>query len=325
MKARLLTFNEISGKYRLDIIRKKGTTAKATDSAKATGVWSDGKGNAVYYLETPYDGGSGYVIAIEEHGYNFSSSTSRRQNGVRVVLEFESINEIFEYGGEILEGNKLRLGTYSNNAMLKDDQERWSHRLCSGKLEVCGKYTFDETYNNNVVYYNIPIYEYNGKRATLITINSSFNGELFLMSNGEDYRDGDYVWHEVKDVMWDFDKEKLIAVSEDVILGGIQFCNEKDNYHSEEEFPKTNMSKYLNDVFLPELLQFQNITLDNKEEDSNLDEVKNLLCKLENNRRYIKYLEEENEKYKKFLDEVNANLENIVHQINKSNIYKPQN
>lgn len=325
MKARLLSYDEIFGKNKLDIIREKGIQAKTTDFAKATGVWVSSEGNVVYYLKTPHNG----FVYVGYMGISDYRCTDGRNIGVRPVLEFSSIDEIFKYGGEILEGNKLRFGTYSNNAILKIDQEKWTNKLNSGMLEGCGSYTLDGTkYNDCDVNYNpikVPIYEYNDKRVTMIKINSSFGGMPFLMSNGELYKDGNYVWHEVNDVMWDFDKERLIAVCEDVILGGIQFCNEKNNYHSEEEFSKTNMSKYLNDVFLPELLQFQNITLDNKEEDSNLDEVKNLLCKLENNRRYIKYLEEENEKYKKFLDEVNANLENIVHQINKSNIYKPQN
>ncbi len=314
MKVRLLTEDEVFGKNKLGIIKQKGTKAKATEFAKTTGVFVDDEG----YLMTSYNG---YVRAVYSNGKLNSSTTVRRGIGIRPVLEFSSIDEIFKYGGEILDNNKLKFGVYAHSFALEYiEQIKWSDRLDSGVLEVYDGYTLDganyNDYNSKFNPTRVATYEYNGKRVTRIKANSSFDGKPFMLSNGQSYKDGDYVWFEVKDVMWDFDKERLIAVYEDVTLGGLQFSNVKNNYYYDDEyFYEVDIGKYLNNLFLPELLQFKNITLDNKEEDSNLDEVRRLLCQLENNKKHIKFLEEENAKYKKLLDEVNNNLSAITEKI----------
>lgn len=179
--------------------------------------------------------------------------------------------------------DKLKLGIYADNALSKNDQIKWASALSNGELKECGKYRLDSVrYNDHDTPYSpikVPIYEYNGKRAIRIKINSSFDGEDFKLSNGEKYKDGDFVWFEIKDYIWLLDREKLKAVSEKICLGGIQFDKEND-YQREEDFPNTNIGKYLNDVFLPELLQFQNITLDNSNLNTNEEKRKTKLQKL---------------------------------------------
>lgn len=102
----------------------------------------------------------------------------------------------------------------------------------------------------------VPIYEYNESKAIKIKINSSFNGNNIELSNGKAYKDGDEIWFEVKDKVWYLDIKNLKAISKEICLGGIQFDNEINNYDNEQDFPNTNLGKYLENVFLPELLQF---------------------------------------------------------------------
>lgn len=270
MKVTLPKVDEIYGENKLDIIKVMGTKAKATDFAIVTGVFVPNLENrfAPYYLKNPCEG---YVHAVSYSGIDkHYHATTNRSVGVRPIIEFESIDEILDLGG-VIEDDKLKFGAYAYNALLKNEQREWTNVLANKNLKECGKYTLDSTMNDD---YDIPyspieysIYEYNGKRSIRIKVNSSygdelFDEEIFKLSNGELYANGDYVWLEVKDKIWAFDEKKLKAISEEVILGGIQF-NEKNNYTKEEDFLNINMGKYLNDVFLPELLQFQNMNLDN--------------------------------------------------------------
>lgn len=278
MKATLLTVNETFEDGKLDIIKEMGTKAKATDFAIATGVWVPNLEDrfAPYYLKDPYEG---FARAVSSSGKKDWNIAYRRLGGVRPALKFSSIDEINSNGVRVGE-NKLKLGVYVDNALLKDDQNDWTNALSSGTLRECGKYTIDSVkYTDYDIPYSpidVPIYEYNGKRAIRIKVNSSFDGNTFKLSNGESYKDGDYVWFEVKDKIWHLDEKNLMAISEEVILGGIQF-NEENNYHNVEDFPNTNIGKYLNDVFLPELMQFQNMTLDNSNLTSNEEKRKTKL------------------------------------------------
>ncbi len=71
-----------------------------------------------------------------------------------------------------------------------------------------------------------------------------------MLSNGEMYKDDNYVWVEVSKVKWLVDEENDIALSKNILVAGIQFDNAKDY---EGNFENSNMYKYLNTYFIKDI------------------------------------------------------------------------
>lgn len=138
MKATLLTEEEIYGKNKLDIIKKYGIRVRVTDFAIATGVFVPNfeEKTGWFYLKTPYYGN---VRAISFEGNERWNLINGRDVGVLPVLEFLSINEIFDLGKEVTK-DKLKLGYYADNALLDDEQRMWNDALNNTNLRKCGQY-----------------------------------------------------------------------------------------------------------------------------------------------------------------------------------------
>ena len=64
-----------------------------------------------------------------------------------------------------------------------------------------------------------------------------------MLSNGVQYRDGDYVWVEVSPVKWLIDDKTGILISKKGLVSGIRFLNKSTNYKG--DFSKTEMKEYL--------------------------------------------------------------------------------
>ena len=97
-----------------------------------------------------------------------------------------------------------------------------------------------------------PVYEYKGVKYTRVKVNSCFDGNLVKFNNGEKYKDGDYVWFELKPIRLWIDEETDKAVFEKGVIYGLQFNKEK-NYDG--NFEETDLGKYL-EIFYRELTQF---------------------------------------------------------------------
>lgn len=82
-----------------------------------------------------------------------------------------------------------------------------------------------------------------------VKANSSYDGSEFTLSNGERYKDGDYVWVEVQPIKWLIDEENDIALSERILFAGVQF-NHKRNYH----FGTTNIKEFMDRYFSKDII-----------------------------------------------------------------------
>ena len=74
-----------------------------------------------------------------------------------------------------------------------------------------------------------------------------------MLSNGVQYRDGDYVWVEVSPVKWLIDDKTGILISKKGLVSGIRFLNKSTNYKG--DFSKTEMKEYLDRYMSKELFQ----------------------------------------------------------------------
>lgn len=229
MKATLLTVNDLYGYGGLNTINNIGTKAQSTDFAMATGV-KDSK----YYLKTTSTNSRNLenykctFYIVDKNGRVIRRRFQDETIGIRPVLEFSSIEEM-DLLTERIGTDKIKCGEYAEDSFSEDEQNKWEDEANLGLLEKCGSYTLDS---------KIIIYENNrGKKAVKLCINN------------------DYRWLEVKDKIWYLDRNSLKAVSDKIILGGIKFT-ESGYYFDENSFSDTNINQYLNNIFLPELMQF---------------------------------------------------------------------
>ena len=123
-------------------------------------------------------------------------------------------------------------------------------------------YTFDsvkyDDYDTGFKPVTYEEYEYQGKRYIRIRSNSDFGGNKFKLSNGVEYRDGDYVWVEVSPVKWLIDYRTGILVSKIGLVSGIRFLDSNHNYKG--DFSRTEMKEYLDRYMIRDLTQTATFT-----------------------------------------------------------------
>ncbi|UKI26799.1 MAG: ATP-binding protein [Bacilli bacterium] len=101
-------------------------------------------------------------------------------------------------------------------------------------------------------------YEYQGKKYIRIRANSDFEGGKFKLSNGVEYRNGDYVWVEVSPVKWLIDDRARILISKMGLVSGIRFLDKRTNYKG--DFSRTEMKEYLDRYMIHDLTQTATFT-----------------------------------------------------------------
>lgn len=94
-----------------------------------------------------------------------------------------------------------------------------------------------------------------------------------MLSNGVEYRNGDYVWVEVSPVKWLIDDRKGLLISKYGLVSGIRFLDKKTDYKG--DFSKTEMYEYLNKYMIKDL--FQNVYCIQKVSNNNIEESLNIL------------------------------------------------
>lgn len=128
---------------------------------------------------------------------------------------------------------EIEYGYYPQTAASADLQYRLSRTLGMGFLARTGNtYTTDsrpyDAYNQPFQALVHEECEYDGKRYIRVKANSDYGSNAFTLSNGENYRNGDFVWVEVEPVKWLVDEQEGIAISEKLIFAGVQFNRTRD-------------------------------------------------------------------------------------------------
>lgn len=163
----------------------------------------------------------------------------------------------------VVDDSTIIIGEYPQWAMSKEEQLNWNNLINNNSLNITDKkYTIDtvkyDDYDSNFQKGQLTEYEYNGVKAVRVKVNSYFDGQEFTLSNGENYKDGDYVWIKVSPLY--FEKKGEFLYSKTIILAGLQFNNQNGIYNSESDFPNMDLSKYLNTYLKDEILSS---TIDN--------------------------------------------------------------
>lgn len=259
----------------LEVIRKYGTKAAITDLCVLTGSYlcedtdynidedSSLKGRTSWFW-TRSDDNDNDVRAVNKHGDRDDLFRYLRYGAVRPALQSSVIfsqispNRVRGYNGT----EEVEYGEYPQYAADLRMQSILESEYNRGMNKTGRSYTFDsvkyddyDTGFNPVTYEE---YEYQGKKYIRIRANSDFDGNKFKLSNGVEYRDGDYVWVEVSPVKWLIDDRTGILVSKIGLVSGIRFLDRNHNYKG--DFSRTEMKEYLDRYMIRDLTQTATFT-----------------------------------------------------------------
>lgn len=270
-KFTFLTEEQITGNNKLDVIGKRGTKAALTDFAILLGAYCDDsyhldndnslEGRTGYYW-TKTDDGDNDARAVSIRGSMNCFDVSTRSVGARPALPFSSINTIptnEESGRKIKDGIlEVEYGYYPQKAVSKNLQNELQRAYNSRNIQKTkNTYTTDSRkyneYNERFLENKLEEYEYKGKRYVRVKANSCFDGNSFTLSNGQQYKDGDFVWVEVSPVKWLVDEKYHIMIPEKLIFAGVQF-NKERNYKT-KDFDKTDIKKFMDKYLEKDLFQ----------------------------------------------------------------------
>ena len=258
----------------LEVLKKYGTKAAITDLCILTGceLFED----TVYNIEedssltgrtswfwTRSDDGDNDVVAIGRDGNREGSYRDARIDAVRPALQSSVIffqiyqSRVSGYNGT----EEVEFGEYPQNAADSRMQNILESEYKRGMNKTGRSYTFDSVKCN---YYNTgykPVtyeeYEYQGKAYICIKANFGYGFGKFMLSNGVEYKNDDYVWVEVSPVKWLIDDRKGLLISKYGLVSGIRFLDKKTDYKG--DFSKTEMKKYLDDYMVKDLFQSVNL------------------------------------------------------------------
>lgn len=270
---KLLSEKQIWGEEKLEILQKRGITAPATDFAILLGTivdytrhYNNGEElidnvGSYWTLNTVF--GGDFSIAVDRDSTRCSAFSLARFYGVRPILSFSltNLNMSNEEKKEIC----IEYGEYPQSAASKKMQIELQkiYKLGGNSIKKTGRsYTVDS--NNIDEMYKLfkpkiyDEYEYKGKRYIRVKnkIDKIRCKNIAFLSNGEAYKKGDYVWIEVEPIRWLIDKKNAIALSEKILLSGIQFNNDGifiDYEHS-------NIKRFLNTHFMKDIVSSESNT-----------------------------------------------------------------
>ena len=269
----LLSEGQIFGsdsESQLEVIRKYGTKAAITDLCVLTGSYLCEDTNFNIGEDRSLAGRTGWfwtksddwdndVSTVSKHGGSHYEYRYLRVGAVRPVLQSSVIfsqispNRVRGYNGT----EEVEYGEYPQNAVDSRMQNILESKYNRGMNKTGRSYTFDSVKFNDYDTGFKPVtyeeYEYQGKEYIRIKANSDFSGDKFKLSNGVEYRDGDYVWVEVSPVKWLIDDRTGILISKKGLVSGIRFLDKKTNY--EGDFDRTEMKEYLDRYMLRDLTQ----------------------------------------------------------------------
>ena len=192
-----------------------------------------------------------------DHGYECAIS---RSIGARPALSYSSISNICS--DKVIGENgilEVEYGEYPQEAApkrLQDELETaYNNNLSS--IRKTGKiYTIDSQLSESFEKFSAQsIEEYSfidGKKYVRVEANLYSISSEYPLSNGESYKNGDYVWVEVQPIKWLVDEKKDIALSEKILFAGIQFDN--SNRYCQNNFDRTDIKRFMDEFFSKDIM-----------------------------------------------------------------------
>ena len=212
-----LTEEQCFGDNQLDIFKKRGNRAALTDFAILLGAFV-----SKYRInnDSSLEGRTGY----------YWTKSDDSNNDVLVVKYNASRNPIYVNIRNV--GARLALPLLDASIIPTNGEN--GKRSKDGILEV----------------------EYGYNRNSYVRVKANiFYVSKVQLSNGEKYKNCDYVWVEVLPVKWLVDEDSLMMITEKIISAGVRF-NDKINYYT-EDFDKTEIKKFMDEHLWRDMFQYR--------------------------------------------------------------------
>lgn len=124
------------------------------------------------------------------------------------------------------------------------------HKIIAGSLWYKTS-SFDDTWISFVPYTE---YNYNGSNYIRYQYGSLKN---IILSNGKEYKNGDYIWVRVSPVNWLFDSNRNLLISEKILVSGIPiyaYAKNSNTYLLNLTFEDTLINEYLYQYMYEEMI-----------------------------------------------------------------------
>ena len=289
-----LTQNQLYDDTALDVIKKRRTKAVITDYAIILGGYVsnfDDGSNLKYRIGSYFTGSynESSVGIVYDDGKNYYTSLKRRDTGIRLVMPFK--DKIPSNNGIVLEKPdgvlEVEYGYYPQDTVTIKLEEELNNKFLNNNIRVTGNiHLFD--FDGNIT--TTEVYEFNEKRFVFVKANFYRNRNSYKLSNEKIYKNGSYVWIEVKPIKWLIDKSSNLMIMEKILFEGVSFEDANDF-----------INKYLkNEMFNVENIQMVDVT-----NDKDCNTLKDELNKIRNEIEYYKKQNEELRAYNEELSKKN--------------------
>ncbi len=272
----LLKEEQVWGDNRLNIFKQEDPRAAVSDFCILRGAYvsdyhvdsdSSLSGRTGYYWLQNSDG-DGDARAVIEDGTRNSEYCDTRDGSCRAALPYSSIQLIspnFVRGSDGI--SKFEYGEYPQTAVSKDLQNFLEREYQRNSLKNTGKtYTTDsrkyDAYSEGFSPEVHIEYEYNGEKYVRVKANSDFGGGSFTLSNGEKYKDGDYVWVKVEKIVWKKHPNDSLVISEKCLFSGVRFYKDRGGYDG--DFNKAEIKWFIDNFFSKDININQNLNINQK-------------------------------------------------------------
>ena len=267
----LLSKDQIWGGTQLGVIENYGIEAAMTDLCVLTGAILD---EYTIDEDKSLTGRIGEYWTKSDNRFNDVCAVYRRDDKVGVGFAFRwkrlavvrpvlQSSVIFSqvYPNRMRGYNwteEVEYGEYPQNAADSRMQNILEVKYNRGMNKTGRSYTFDsvryDDYNTGFKPVTYEEYEYQGKKYIRVKANSYYEYDTkFKLSNGVEYKNGDYVWVEVLPVKWLIDVRKKLLISKKCLVSGIRFLDMGTIYKG--DFDSTEMKEYLDRYMFRDLTQ----------------------------------------------------------------------
>lgn len=234
VKFRLLKLDEVKGENKLSVFNTVDTSADITDFAIASGTFSfenkDNLDTGMYWLDDAVlNEGKAYIVDING-GIDTLSKQEKSVAGVRVAVKYSDIKDSCLSETELDDDLCIvQYGSYPKDFVTEFTYSEFLKLCKNEKLKETGRMCYLPRQNDGAFsrfgVVQKPVLEYNGMEFV------EYNMEhLMCNMNGSRYYKGSPMLFKVEPINWLVDKERDVAVTQGVIIGGIPFSSSTDIY-----------------------------------------------------------------------------------------------
>lgn len=282
-KLTILTEEQVYGVNELNIFKVIDPKAAVSDTAILRGAYvSD---NYVVANDNSLSGRTGrywfqnsdvdeYALGVDSDGYRHWFFCDLRHVGVRAALPYSKIQNLPHAIKTRSDGlEEITYGYLPGTSISKSNQKILSSAYNSRTLKRIGiGCTFDNGCGEDFLPEKQEYFEYNGEIYARIRANSYYSN--FILSNGEEYKDGDYVWVKVEPVIWLKHPLDDIMISEKELIAGVLFGKRYRDYKG--DFNTTKLKWFLDNYLSKDILSLYKLKKDINKNNYSDDEMKTI-------------------------------------------------